>query len=121
MIIAQKIDDIIGKVTPPIQNSLANGDPIEALGKVIGVGINLFITAAGLFLLVYLLWGAFDWITSSGEKEKIQKAQNKMTYALVGIVLVFIVISVFGIITGNILGIVENTPTGWKLKISTFQ
>ena len=71
-----EIDEIFGKVTPPPGMNIGPGDPVEGLGQLIGWGINIFITLAGMFMLVYLLWGAFDWISSSGEKEKITKAQK---------------------------------------------
>ncbi|MDO8610017.1 MAG: hypothetical protein Q7R95_05685 [bacterium] len=121
MILAQKIDDIIGQISPPVQNSLTNGDPIAALGKIVSVGVSLFLTTAGLFLLIYLLWGGLDWIISGGEKEKITKAQNKIMNAVIGIVLVFVILTVFGIVSGDILGIVENTKDGWRFKINTFK
>ena len=120
-LLTQNVEDIFGKVKPPPGTEAIAGDPVEGLGKIIGLAINLFITGAGLFLLVYLLWGAFDWITSNGEKEKVQKAQNKITYALIGMILIFVVIVVYGVIAGDILGIIQNTPDGWKLKISTFR
>src|SRR3989339_1774951 len=96
------------------------GDPVASLGVFIGWGINIFITIAGLFMLVYLLWGAFDWISSAGEKEKLTKAQNKITNALIGIVLVFVVLVVFNLLAGNILGIIvvdPNNPNGFQIKL----
>lgn len=120
-LLAQSMQDIFGKVAPPPGSEAIAGDPIEGLGKLISLAIKLFITGAGLMLAAYLLWGAYDWITSGGEKEKVSKAQNKITFALVGMVLVFIVITGYGLIAGDILGIIVNTPDGWQLKISTFK
>lgn len=118
---AQNVEDIFGKVKPPPGTEAIAGDPIEGISKIIGLAIKLFITGAGVFLLLYLLWGSLDWIQSNGEKEKVTKAQNKITFALVGMILVFVVIVVYGVVAGDILGIIENTPDGWKLKISTFR
>ncbi|TRZ51301.1 hypothetical protein D4R99_04540, partial [bacterium] len=79
-----------------------------------------FIIVAGMFLILYMLWGAFDWIASGGEKEKILKAQNKITNALIGIVLVFVVLTVFNLLAGNILGIVvPNGSGGFDIKLPT--
>jgi len=80
----------------------------------------MFITIAGIFLIIYLLWGAFDWISSAGEKEKITKAQNKITNALIGIVLVFVVLTVFNLLAGNLLGIVNPIDGGgFEIKLPT--
>lgn len=120
-VFADEVSDIFGKVKPPPGTEAIAGDPIEGIGKLLGLGIRLFITGAGILLLIYMLWGTLDWITSNGEKEKVSKAQNKITFALVGMLLVFVVLVVFGVVAGDILGIIVNTPDGWQLKISTFK
>lgn len=118
MRLAQNVDDIFGKISPPpgISSSMAS-DPVAGLGKFIGTVVNLVIVASGLFMLIYLLWGAFDWIASGGEKEKVEKAQQKITNALIGIVLVFVVLTIFGVFTGEILGIIKISNGVWQLQI----
>lgn len=119
------MDDIqkaFGTVNPPSGMDIGGGgDPVAGLGSLIGWGINVFIIVAGLFMLIYLLWGAFDWISSSGEKEKVSKAQSKITNALIGMVLIFAILVVFNVLAGQMLGIVEQTPEGFRLKIPTLQ
>jgi amino acid transporter len=117
--LADDTQQIFGTINPPSGMDIGKGDPIAAVGKVIGTVINLFIVIAGLTLLTFLLWGALDWITSGGEKEKVQKAQNKITNAVIGILLIFAVIIIFGYLAGDILGIVKRGSTGWELKIPT--
>lgn len=104
-----------GTINPPI--TTIPSDPQQALGKLLGLGINLFILVCALFLLIYMLWGAYDWIASSGEKEKLAKAQQKITNAALGMIVVIVVLTVFSVITGQILGIFEITPNGWKFSI----
>ena len=76
---------------------------------------------AGLFLILYLLWGAFDWINSGGEKEKIAKAQQKITNAVIGMLLIFVVLAVFNLLAGDLLGIIEPNEGGFNLKLPTLQ
>ncbi len=115
------VNDIFGKVEPPKGMSFGADNPEQGFSNLVGFGINMFIVVAGLFLLLYLLWGAYDWITSSGEKEKITKAQNKITNAVIGFILIFIVIVVYRLLLGNILKIIEVTPDGWKFKLPSLQ
>ncbi len=116
----QAIDDLFGGISPPPAMNVGGSDPVQGLGKFIGFAIQMFILLAGMFLLLYLLWGAFDWIASGGEKEKISKAQSKITNAVIGIVLVFVVLTVFNLVAGNILGIVElNSSGGFNIKLPT--
>jgi hypothetical protein len=44
---------------------------------------------AGTFFMIYLLWGGFEWMTSAGEPKKIQSAQDRMTSAMFGIIIIF--------------------------------
>ena len=117
-LLATESTDIWGTVKAPVSGIAS--DPNVAFGDAIGFGVKVFILVAALSMLIYLMLGAFDWITSSGEKEKITKAQNKITNAVVGLIIVFVAITAFGLITGDILGIVTQTSTGWKFNIPTF-
>ncbi len=119
-LLAEDINDIFGNVEPPKGMDFGGNDPVQGFGNFIGFGIRMFVTVAGLFLLFYLLWGAFDWINSGGEKEKIAKAQSKITNALIGIVLVFVVLAVFNVLAGNLLGIIQvNDDGSWGLTLPT--
>lgn len=109
---------IFGRVTPPAPFT---GEPKAELGRLIGTGIRIMTIVAGFFFLVYLLLGAFDWITSSGDKERLAKAQQKLTNAVIGILIIFVVIGVWGYITGDILGIIKRLPDGgWSIPFPTF-
>ncbi|MCX6730749.1 MAG: hypothetical protein NTZ55_02790 [Candidatus Roizmanbacteria bacterium] len=95
---------VIGKINSPVNDPLYTGDVNQGLGSLISTGIQLFFFVAGLATLLYMLWGAFDWITSNGEKEKLQKAQNKIQSAAIGLILVVVVLVVFNVIMGTVLG-----------------
>jgi len=99
---------VIGTIKPPVNDPLYNAstpnNPGGALGPLITFAIQMFFFVAAIAMLVYLLWGAFDWITSEGQKEKVQKAQNKMTYAAIGMILMVVVIVLFNVIMGTVLG-----------------
>ncbi len=110
--------DIFGKISPPPGQSKF-ADVQTGLPKLIAFLVNFIILVAGFMLLTYLLWGALDWITSEGDKEKMSKAQNKITNAIVGMLLVIAALVIFGFIAGDILGIVTRTATGWTFKLPT--
>ncbi len=65
--------------------------------------IILFFSIAGIVLIFMLLWGAFGWLTSGGEKEKLSAAQQRIINALIGILLfsvAFAIIQILGSFTG---------------------
>lgn len=43
----------------------------------------------GFLLILFLVWGGFDWMTSGGNQEKIQKAKAKISGALIGFLIIF--------------------------------
>lgn len=64
------------------------------LGDVLTFFIRFFFAAAGLAALLYLLLGAFAWVTSGGSKENIEKARDKIQAAVVGVILVVVVLAI---------------------------
>ncbi len=98
-------NDIFGCITPPVNGQ--GNDPVQSVGGLFTFLIRAVISIAALVTLVYMLWGGFDWVTSNGEKEKIQKAQMKITYAVIGIIFIILSFSIFGVVAGNMLGIVQ--------------
>jgi len=110
------LTNIFGQVTP-----VAGFDnQFEGISRVFIVGLQLFFFVAALAVFAYLLWGAYDWITSAGDPEKISSAQAKMTHAVIGLVLVFVALAIFYVVTGPILGIIVQDPNGnWIFKLPT--
>ena len=43
------------------------------------------VIVGAIAMIIFLVWGAMDWLMSEGDKEKITKARNKITHALVGL------------------------------------
>ena len=118
-LLVQNQNNPIGKITPPESIGVLAGDPTIALSKLFEIGIRLFIIVSGIALMIYLLWGAYDWITSGGEKEKIAKAQEKITNAFIGMILIFAMLAIWAVVTGNILGIIKITPNGLEFTLPT--
>ncbi len=70
------------------------GIPSISLPAVLGFFIKLFFSIAALVALYYLLSGAFQWISSGGDKEAIESARGKIQSAVIGLVLIVAVLSV---------------------------
>lgn len=65
--------------------------------------IQLLLFLAFLFSFIYLLWGGFSWVTSGGNKESLEKARGKVTYAILGLVIAllsFFILYTFGELFG---------------------
>lgn len=56
------------------------------------------ITVGGIVVIIYFIWAGVDWITA-GDASKTQKARDKMTQAVIGLILLvgsFVIISFIG-------------------------
>lgn len=116
---SDSVPTIFGKISPPPGCGALCDDPVVGLGKFFGVLLNVIFIIFGMLLLTYAIWGAMDWITSEGDKEKLAKANAKITNAVMGLLILIISFTIFAIITGDILGFVKRTPDGWQLNIPT--
>ncbi|MBI3380196.1 hypothetical protein HY029_05575 [Candidatus Gottesmanbacteria bacterium] len=78
--------------------------PISYTGFV-GYIFNVGVAFAGGIAFLYFLWGAFKYLTSSGNAEKIEEAKQIITSSLAGIILIIFSIFLLKIIGVDILGI----------------
>lgn len=69
-----------------------NVDPGEGFatdfGKLINGVLSFVMVVAALLVFLYLIWGGIEWITSGGDKGKTETARNKITSAVIGLVVV---------------------------------
>lgn len=52
--------------------------------------VSLWSTIIGLgaiVVLIFFIWGAFEWITSGGDKGKLETARNRITQAVIGLII----------------------------------
>lgn len=50
--------------------------------------LNVVMLVAALLVFAYMIWGGIEWITSGGDKSKAESARNKLTAAIIGLVIV---------------------------------
>lgn len=85
--------------------------PSGGIGTTMTVISNLIVVlvvAGAILTLIFLIWGGISWITSLGDKQKLDLARKKIIYAIVGLFLIlfsFLVISLIGSLFGvDLLG-----------------
>lgn len=90
-------------------------DPTNSsIGSLIANALQIVFIAAALAVLVYLVIGAFRWITSGGDKDAIGKARGTIVNALIGLAilaLAFFITVLFGQIFGVDIIHLPKVPT----------
>ncbi len=89
-------NNLIADTTPNFSSTTTIGDIVARL-------IPYFFFFAGVLLLLYLIMGGFLLMTSKGDPKAISAAKNKITYGLVGFIIVFAaywIVQVLGMFLG---------------------
>lgn len=56
------------------------------IGRLINAILSFVMVIAALLVFIYLIWGGIEWITSGGDKGKTENARNKITSAIIGLI-----------------------------------
>lgn len=84
----REIEKVFGKIDAP-----APLQPLVAQGGAGGLSVflsnivSLIYTVAAVVFLFMIIFSAFQWIISGGDKEAVSKARSRLTYAVIGVVL----------------------------------
>lgn len=96
--------------TPSGIPSGLSGDISTSGASFFQTGVNLLLYVATALAIFMLMWGGIQWITSSGDPEKLASAKRKITFALIGLAvsvgaffIVRVIITVLGGNAGNLL------------------
>ncbi|MCL5439154.1 MAG: efflux RND transporter permease subunit [Patescibacteria group bacterium] len=70
------------------------------LQKIISNTIVILFVVSIILALIFLIWGGIQWSSSGGNKEAIQKARQKITFAIIGLVIILLAFFIIGFIGG---------------------
>jgi cytochrome bd-type quinol oxidase subunit 2 len=114
------VNDIFGTpIEPPGPKALYTGDIRNNFATLFSFVINMAFVAGAFFVLIFLLWGAFDIIASHGDKENMERARRKLTNAVVGLI-VLVAVFVIWITLTRIFGLTSGTGGNIQFKIPGF-
>lgn len=83
--------------------SLCKLDPEEnpdGISKTVSGFISVIIILAIVLSLIYLVFGGIKWITSGGDKQKIDAARQHLTAAVIGLIISLLAYFFVGILLG---------------------
>ena len=83
-----------GIKTPPGTTIIG---PDTSVGSIISFLVAFLIVIAFLAALLFIVIGAFQWITSGGDKQRVADARNHIIAAIIGLIIIsltFVIINV---------------------------
>lgn len=89
----------LNPINNPALPKIANKDPEKdtpaLFGQFLTGLIGILLVIGTIMALLQLLQGALEWITSGGDKTGLDNARNRITNALIGLVILFAAWSLF--------------------------
>lgn len=61
---------------------------VANLGELISGLVTAAIVVSAVIALIFLVWGGVQWLTSGGDKVNTEKAQQRITAAVIGLAIV---------------------------------
>lgn len=53
-----------------------------------GLVVNVFLSLLGIIFICFILYAGYNWMTASGDEEKVNKAKETITRAIIGIIII---------------------------------
>ena len=72
-----------------IKGPLPTSKGFTNLASLVNNAIPILMAVAGIALLIYLIWGGFDFLTSMGDPKKAELGKTKITQAIIGFLIIF--------------------------------
>ena len=66
--------------------------------ELINKGIAFAILLAGFLSIVFMLWGGIRFIVSGGKEDKVKSAMHSIRYALIGLVITILSITIINLV-----------------------
>ena len=88
-----------------------NTEGTTALAITMGNLYQALVMVGGLALLLYLAWGGINWLTAGGDTDKVDKAKNQITNAIIGMAILVAIIAIAGFLGKSVFTFDILNPT----------
>ena len=58
------------------------------ISEVVGTAVSAFLALLGVIFIYLMLYAGYHWMTARGEEEKVTKAKDTITRAIIGLIIV---------------------------------
>lgn len=77
---------------------------LDIVKTVVGRTLTIFLIIGVMASLIFIIWGAMQWTSSGGDKSKVTAARSKITFAIVGLVVMLLSFGILAIM-GRFFGV----------------
>jgi hypothetical protein len=82
------LGNISGPGLGPLANQTGAGSALGDITRIVSAVIGFMTVAAGIWFIFQFLIGGYTWLSSMGDKQRLEAARNRIVNALIGLVIV---------------------------------
>lgn len=88
--------------TNGIWKGVCKDGSFNGIGVVLANVINLLTTLTIIVTVFFIMYGGFQYITSSGNEKGVEKAKQTITYALIGLIVALVGRMLVSLVVGRL-------------------
>jgi len=111
---AQKL---LAQFTLPGGQAVETPDGFIDAGSLTGIiqWVIIVLVAIGIIAaLIFIILGSIKWITSGGDKEKLQSARTTIIYSIIGLIVVILSVIIMQVVGGLLFSSPSGTSDGTR-------
>ncbi|MEK7557695.1 MAG: hypothetical protein AAB530_00605 [Patescibacteria group bacterium] len=70
---------------------------------VVASTVNIVLGLLGIIFLILILYAGFNWMTAGGEEEKVTKAKETITRAVIGLIIILASLAISNLVISQII------------------
>ena len=72
------------------------------ISEFLGSGVNAFLSILGIIFIILILTAGYNWMTASGDEEKLRRAQKTILRATIGLAITVGSYAIWNFVSDNI-------------------
>lgn len=92
--------------SPVLAQATTSAPPkIEEIGSIISNAFNIILPAGIVIAVIMIIFGGYMWMMAAGDPGKTQQAQGTITWAVLGLVIIFLLRIILTLVFNTILSV----------------
>ena len=88
------------KIHNPVLETYGKGSGTVIISSLLVNILNTMLIVGAIMLIIMIIWSGIGWMTAGGEIEKLQKAQKRLSHAIMGFIILICVFAIANFIGG---------------------
>ncbi len=92
------------KITNPAVGKFGTQEGTKTVSELLTNVFNMMIIVGAIILVIMIIFSGIEWATAGGDKDKVQRAQKRLTNVLIGFIILICVFAIANLV-GSFFGL----------------